>query len=48
MVQWVKNLPAVQEIQETQIDPWVRKMPGGENGDPLQYSSLKNPIDRRA
>ena len=25
-----------------------RKSPGGGNGDPLQYSCLKNPIDRGA
>ena len=28
-----KNLPAVQETQEMQLDPWV---PGGGNGNPLQ------------
>ena len=42
----VKNLPA---MQETQFDPWVRKIPLGEgNGNPLQYSCLgkKNPMNR--
>ena len=34
--QLVKNLPAMWET-------WVRKIPGGENGNPLQYSCLKNP-----
>ena len=29
------------------MDPWVGKIPGEENGNPLQYSSLKNPVDRR-
>ena len=28
--------------------PWVRKIPGEENGNPLQYSNLGNPMDRGA
>ena len=39
----VKNTPAV---QETGFDPWVGKIPGQGNGNPLQYSCLKNSIDR--
>ena len=27
---------------------WVRKIPGGGNGNPLQYSCLGNPVDRGA
>ena len=27
---------------------WVRKIPGGGNGNPLQYSGLKNTMDRGA
>ena len=30
------------------FDPWVGKIPGGGNGNPLQYSGLKNPMDRGA
>ena len=30
------------------IDPWVRKIPGGGHGNPLQYSSLENAKDRGA
>ena len=30
------------------FDPWVGKVPGGGNGNPLQYSCLKNPMERRA
>ena len=42
----VKNLHAMRET-------WVRSLgwersPGGGHGDPLQYSSLENPVDRRA
>ena len=28
--------------------PWIGKSPGGGNDNPLQYSCLKNPIDREA
>ena len=28
--------------------PWLRRSPGGGNGNPLQYSCLKNPVDRGA
>ena len=30
------------------FDPWVRKTLRGGNGNPLQYSCLKNPMDRGA
>ena len=46
--QWVKNLFAMQEIQET----WVRSVtdsgrsPGGGNGNLFQYSYLEKPMDR--
>ena len=28
------------------FDPWVRRSPGGEHGNPLQYSCLENTMDR--
>ena len=30
------------------FDSWVRKIPGGRHSNPLQYSCLDNPMDRRA
>ena len=27
------------------FDPWVRKIPGEGNGNPLQYPCLENPMD---
>ena len=30
------------------FDPWVRKIPGGGHGNPLQYSCLENATDRGA
>ena len=34
--------------QESPLDPCIGKSPGGGNGNPLQYSCLKNPRDRGA
>ena len=31
-----------------EFDSWVGKIPGEGNGNPLQYSCLRNPIDRGA
>jgi len=44
----VKNLPAKEAEWMQEIDPWVRKIPGEGNGNPLQYSCLGNPMDRGA
>ena len=46
VAQMVKNLPAMQKT-------WVQSLgkedsPGGGHGNPLQYSSLENPMDRGA
>ena len=30
------------------FNPWVGRFPGGEHGNPLQYSYLHNPTDRGA
>ena len=43
MAQQVKNLPAMQETQETRVQSL-----GQEDGNQLQYSCLKNPVDRGA
>ena len=42
----VKNLPAVQEIQEMGSIPGPGRSPGEGNSNPLQYSCLENPTDR--
>ena len=39
----VRNLPAV---QGGGFNPWVGKIPWRRNGSPLQYSCLRNPMDR--
>ena len=50
MAKWQKNLPANvgDRHKRCGLDPWVRKIPGGVNGNPLQYSCLKNCTDREA
>ena len=49
MAQRVKNLPAMQETQETVGSiPVLGRPPEEENGNPLQYFCLKNPMDRGA
>ena len=44
----VKNLPANAGDQETLAQSLGGKIPGGGNGNPLQYSCLENPVDREA
>jgi len=38
----------MKEIQRHRFNPWVRKIPGEGNGNPLYYSCLGNPMDRGA
>ena len=45
--QWVKNLPAMQEmLADTSLIPRSGRFPGGGHGSPLQYYCLENPMDR--
>ena len=46
MTQLVKNLPA--NAGDTGLIPELGRSPGVGNGNPLQYSYLKNPVDREA
>ena len=47
MAQWVKNLPAVQETLKMQVQSLGREdSPEGGHGNPLQYSCLKNDMER--
>ena len=49
MAQRVKNLPAMQETQEMWAQPLgLKDAPEEENGNLLQYSCLKSPMDRGA
>ena len=45
----IKNLPAnAGDVRETDLIPGLGRSPGEGNGNPLQYSSLENPMDRGA
>ena len=45
----VKNLPAkAGGLRDLGSIPESGRSPGGGHGDPLQYSCLENPMDRRA
>ena len=45
----LKNLLAnAEDIRDTGLIPGSGRSPGGGHGNPLQYSSLKNPMDRGA
>ena len=45
----VKNLPTnAGDVGRRRFNPWVTKIPGEGNGNPLQYSCLGNPMDRGA
>ena len=46
VAQMITNLPAMQ-VDPGLIPGWGRT-PGEENGSPLQYSCLENPMDRGA
>ena len=45
----VKNLPAsAGDVRDTGLMLVLGRSPGGGHGNPLQYSCLENPIERRA
>ena len=45
----VKNLPAnARDVRNMGSIPGSGRSPGGEHGNPLQYSCLENPMNREA
>ena len=40
--------PPEKQCRRPRFDPWSGRSPGGEQGNPLQYSCLGNPVDRGA
>ena len=44
----IKNPPTNADVRDTGLIPGLRRSPGRGNGNPLQYSGLKNPVDRGA
>ena len=48
MVLVIKNPPAdAGDIRDSDSIPELERSPGGGNGNPLQYSCLRNLMDRR-
>ena len=48
VVSVVKNSPANSgDLREEGVIPGLERSPGGGHGNPLQYSFLENPMDRR-
>ena len=47
VAQWVKNPPVnAGDTGDLHSIPGLGRSPGGQHGKPLQYSCLKNPVDR--
>ena len=45
----IKNLPAnAGDIRDEGSIPGLGRSPGGEHGNPLQYSCLENPYEQRS
>ena len=45
----IKNPPAnAGDIRDAGLIPVSGRSPGGEHGNPLQYSCIENPMDREA
>ena len=43
----VKNPPAnAKDFRDVGLIPGLERLPGGEDGNPCQYSCLENPMDR--
>ena len=45
---WLSGRESACQWRKDRFDPWVGKIPGEGNGNPLQYSCLGNPMDREA
>ena len=43
-----QTVKCLSTMRETGFNPWVGKIPGEGNGNPLQFYCLENPKDRGA
>ena len=43
---WLSGKESTCQCRRCRFDPCIGKIPGGGNGNPLQYSCLDNPMDR--
>ena len=45
----IKNLPGnAENVRDSDVMPGSGRSPGGVHGNPLRYSCLENPMDRRS
>ena len=47
-ISWQLSHEEICQCSRCRFDPWVGKIPGEGNGNPIQYSCLGNPMDRGA
>ena len=45
---WLRGKESACRCRRRRFDPWVGKIPREGNSNPLQYSCLRNPMDRGA
>ena len=45
---WLSGKEPTCQCRRCGFDPWVGNIPGERNGNPVQYSCLRNPMDRGA
>ena len=45
---WLSSKESTYECRRPRFNSWMGRSPGEGNGNPLQYSCLKNPMDRGA
>jgi len=45
---WLSGKESICQCRICRFDPWVGKIAGVGNDNPLQYSCLGNPMDRKA
>ena len=45
---WLWGKESACQCKRHRFNPWLGRSPGGGNGNPLQYSYLRNPMDRGA
>ena len=45
---WLSGQESACQCRRHEFDPWIGKIPGEGNGNPLQYSYLENPMHREA
>ena len=45
---WLSAKESTCQCRRSRFNPWVGRSPGGGNGNPFQYSCLRNPMDRGA